>query len=71
MGLDHRVGGQAGTCACTLPAAGSVDARTGEPVGRVSQLVFQTLLGDRRIPTHYGVAEFRKDLETLRQMEGR
>jgi predicted HTH domain antitoxin len=37
----------------------------------VSQLAFQALLADRRIPIHYSVAEFREDLETHRQMEGR
>ncbi len=34
----------------------------------MSQLEFQQLLADRRIPIHYGVEEFKQDLETLRQM---
>ena len=34
----------------------------------MSQLEFQRLLADRRIPIHYGVEEFKQDLETLRQM---
>lgn len=31
----------------------------------MSQLTFQSLLADRRIPIHYGVEEFREDLLTL------
>jgi len=34
----------------------------------MSQQEFQRLLADRRIPIHYGVEEFKQDLETLRQM---
>jgi predicted HTH domain antitoxin len=34
----------------------------------MSQREFQRLLADRRIPIHYGVEEFKQDLETLRQM---
>lgn len=34
----------------------------------VSQREFQRVLADRRIPIHYGIADFRQDLETLRQM---
>lgn len=32
----------------------------------MSQLAFQALMAARRIPIHYGVAEFREDLQTLR-----
>jgi predicted HTH domain antitoxin len=35
----------------------------------MSHLEFQALLADRRIPIHYGIAEFREDLRTLRQPE--
>lgn len=34
----------------------------------MNQLEFQRLLAERRIPIHYGVEEFKQDLETLRQM---
>ena len=34
----------------------------------MSQREFQRLLAERRIPIHYGVEEFKQDLETLRQM---
>ncbi len=34
----------------------------------MSQREFQLLLADRHIPIHYGVEEFKQDLETLRQM---
>ena len=34
----------------------------------MNQLAFQALMAARRIPIHYGVAEFREDLQTLRQM---
>lgn len=33
----------------------------------MNHLAFQALLADRRIPIHYGIAEFREDLGTLRQ----
>jgi predicted HTH domain antitoxin len=32
------------------------------------QIDFQRLLGSRQIPIHYGVEDFRKDMETLRRM---
>ncbi len=35
----------------------------------VSQLAFQALMAERQIPIHYGVAEFREDLQTLRQSD--
>jgi predicted HTH domain antitoxin len=38
-------------------------------LAEITQLAFQTLLAERRIPVHYGVEEFREDLRTLRQME--
>ncbi len=34
----------------------------------MTHLDFQALLGERQIPIHYGVDEFREDLRTLRQM---
>jgi predicted HTH domain antitoxin len=34
----------------------------------VSQLEFQHLLASRRIPVHYDVAEFEKDMKTLREL---
>lgn len=39
-------------------------------LAEMSQLAFQALLADRQIPIHYGIAEFREDLRTLRQSEG-
>ncbi len=33
----------------------------------MTQLAFQALLAERQIPIHYGVKEFREDLQTLRQ----
>lgn len=33
----------------------------------MSQLTFQALLADRRIPIHYGIGEFREDIQVLRQ----
>jgi predicted HTH domain antitoxin len=35
----------------------------------VSQLAFQSLLAERRIPVHYGIEEFREDLRIIRQTE--
>jgi predicted HTH domain antitoxin len=35
----------------------------------LGQLGFQALLAERQIPIHYGVEEFREDLQTLRQLE--
>jgi len=32
----------------------------------LGQLAFQALMAERRIPIHYGVAEFREDLQALR-----
>jgi predicted HTH domain antitoxin len=37
-------------------------------LAEMGQMSFQQLLADRRIPIHYGVDEFREDLETLRRM---
>jgi len=37
-------------------------------LAEMSQREFQSLLGERRIPVHYGMEEFQQDLETLRQM---
>jgi len=37
-------------------------------LAEVSQRAFQRLLAERRIPIHYGVEEFREDLNTLRDM---
>jgi predicted HTH domain antitoxin len=34
-----------------------------------TQLAFQALLAERRIPIHYGVEEFREDMLTLRSTE--
>ncbi|HLK22919.1 MAG TPA: UPF0175 family protein [Bryobacteraceae bacterium] len=34
-------------------------------LAEMTQLGFQALLADRRIPIHYGVKEFRDDLQTL------
>jgi predicted HTH domain antitoxin len=31
----------------------------------MTQLKFQALLADRRIPIHYGIEEFREDLRNL------
>ena len=39
-------------------------------LAEMTQLAFQALLAERQIPIHYGVAEFREDLRTLRQSEG-
>ena len=37
-------------------------------IAEVTQLAFQALLAERRIPIHYGIVEFREDLRTLRQV---
>ena len=37
-------------------------------LAEMSQLQFQRLLAERRIPVHYGIEEFQQDLETLRKM---
>jgi predicted HTH domain antitoxin len=34
----------------------------------MNQLQFQTLLAEREIPVHYGVAEFEQDLHTLHRL---
>jgi len=34
----------------------------------VGQLDFQAILSDRNIPLHYGVEEYREDVETLRRL---
>jgi predicted HTH domain antitoxin len=39
-------------------------------LAEMTQLAFQALLADRRIPVHYGVEEFREDLRTLRRTGG-
>jgi predicted HTH domain antitoxin len=33
------------------------------------QIEFQRLLGERQIPMHYGVEDYRRDMETLRRMK--
>ncbi|MFN0171202.1 MAG: UPF0175 family protein, partial [Bryobacteraceae bacterium] len=38
-------------------------------LAEVSQLAFQALLADRKIPIHYGAEEFREDLRNLRRSE--
>ena len=38
-------------------------------LAEMTQLAFQALLAERQIPIHYGVAEFREGLRTLRQTE--
>jgi predicted HTH domain antitoxin len=38
-------------------------------LAEMSQLAFQGLLADRHIPIHYGVGEFREDLQTLGRTE--
>ena len=35
----------------------------------MSQLAFQALLAERRIPLHYGIEEFREDLRGLQRTE--
>jgi predicted HTH domain antitoxin len=34
-------------------------------LAEMTQLKFQALLADRRIPIHYGIEEFREDLRNL------
>ena len=34
-------------------------------LAQVSQLQFQRLLADRKIPLHYGVTEFEEDIRTI------
>jgi predicted HTH domain antitoxin len=36
-------------------------------LAEMSQLAFQALLAERRIPVHYGAEEFREDVQTIRQ----
>jgi predicted HTH domain antitoxin len=38
-------------------------------LAEMSQLEFQHLLASRQIPVHYDVAEFEKDLRTLRELK--
>ena len=38
-------------------------------LAEMTQLAFQSLLAERRIPIHYGVQEFREDLRTLSRTE--
>ena len=38
-------------------------------LAEMTQLAFQALLADRRIPIHYGVEEFREDVRTLHRPE--
>jgi len=41
-----------------------------DPIGSFSgmhRLQFQHLLASRKIPVHYGVAEFEEDLKTLKE----
>ena len=38
-------------------------------LAEMTQLAFQALLADRRIPIHYGVEEFREDVRILHQPE--
>jgi predicted HTH domain antitoxin len=38
-------------------------------LAEMSQLRFQAVLADRRIPIHYGVEEFREDLQALQDAE--
>ncbi len=38
-------------------------------LAEMSQLRFQAVLADRRIPIHYGVEEFREDLQVLQDAE--
>jgi hypothetical protein len=39
-------------------------------LAEITQLAFQALLADRRIPIHYGIEEFREDVRTFREPEG-
>ena len=38
-------------------------------VAEIGQLAFQALLSDRQIPIHYGVEEFREDMQAIRRSE--
>jgi len=38
-------------------------------LAEMTQLAFQALLADRRIPVHYGVEEFREDVRALHRPE--
>ena len=38
-------------------------------LAETSQLAFQSLLAERKIPIHYGVDEFREDLQTIHSLE--
>jgi predicted HTH domain antitoxin len=38
-------------------------------LAETTQLAFQALLADRRIPIHYGIEEFREDVRTLHPPE--
>ncbi len=37
-------------------------------LAEMDQLTFQALLADRQIPIHYGVEEFREDIQTLHEL---
>ncbi len=38
-------------------------------LAEIDQLAFQSLLAERKIPIHYGITEFREDLQTLRETD--
>ena len=38
-------------------------------VAGLGQRAFQSLLADRQIPIHYGVEEFREDMQSIRRAE--
>jgi predicted HTH domain antitoxin len=40
-------------------------------LAETNQLEFQAVLADRQIPIHYGIEEFREDIEIPRQPEQR
>lgn len=38
---------------------------TASQFAQINQLAFQRILGERKIPIHYGVEDFKQDLKTL------
>lgn len=47
---------------------GRVSLGRAAKIAGMDSIQFQRELGSRRIPVHYGVAEFRRDLETIRAL---
>ncbi len=56
--------------ALTLFQRERLTIRQASRLADMSQLAFQALLAERQIPIHYGVEEFREDIQALRRRDG-